>query len=122
MTSFSTKFKANREIVDNYFGDIVVADLNFDGNDDITIINDSGGNGGSEYIYYTQTTFKKFVLEPFLTDSVVYFPTQIDKVKKQLTTYVHAGACCVGRHIYQYDKMKNSWHQIRHKIWGQRSK
>lgn len=118
MTSFSTKFKADREIVDNYFGDIVVADLNFDGKDDIAIINDGGGNGGSEYIYYIQTSNKKFVLETFLTDSVSYFPTKIDNTHKRLTTYVHAGACCVGEHIYQYDKTKNLWRQTSHKILG----
>jgi hypothetical protein len=45
MTSFTTNFNSDRKIVDNYFGDLVVVDINFDGKDDIAVINDSGGTG-----------------------------------------------------------------------------
>jgi hypothetical protein len=116
MTSYTTKFKADRAISDNFFGDIVVADLNFDGNDDIAVVNNGGGNGGPLYNFYIQTNDKRFVLDNFLTDSVMYFPTKIIKAKKRLITYVHAGACCVGENIYQYNKTKNTWTQTNHKI------
>ena len=119
ITSYSTGFNSKREIVGNYFGDIVVADLNFDGNDDLAIINDGGGNGGPGYFYYIQTNKKKFIQDNYLTDTVKYFPAKINKTKKQLTTYVHAGACCVGENIYQLDKTTNKWKQISHKILGQ---
>jgi hypothetical protein len=119
MTSYSTGFNSKREIVDNYFGDIVVADLNFDGNDDLAIINDGGGNGGPAYFFYTQTNKKTFIQDNYLTDSVTYFPTKINKTKKQITTYVHAGACCVGEHIYNLNKTTNKWNQTSHKILGQ---
>lgn len=122
MTSYSTKFKTDREIVDNYFGDIVVADLNFDGIDDIAVINEIGGNGGPLYRYYIQTSDRKFVLNNFLTDSVTFFPTKIDKVKKRLITYVHAGACCVSKNVYQFSKASNTWKQTAHKILGEAKK
>lgn len=109
MTSYTTKFKADREIVDNYFGDIVVADLNFDGNDDIAVINDCGGNGGPLYSYYIQTSKKKFILDSFLTDSMVFFPSEINSKNKTLTTYVHIGVCGLSEDIYKFNKTKKSW-------------
>ena len=120
-TSFTTSFNSNRQIADNYFGDMVVADFNFDNLDDIAIINDYGGNGGPLYSYYIQNDDKKFILDSYLTDSVTYFPSIFDKKRHRLITYVHAGACCVGRHIYKLDKLTNKWKQTSHKILGQNS-
>jgi hypothetical protein len=74
----------------------------------------SGGNGGLLYSYYVQTTAKKFVSDKFLTDSMSYFPNEINKKKQQLTTLVHAGACCAGEQIYQYNS-SGKWKQISHK-------
>lgn len=116
MTSFSTKFNADREIMDNYYGDIVVADLNFDGYDDIAVINDGGGNGGPLYSYYTQTTDKKFILDKFLTDSVEFFPSKINSKSKTLTTYVHAGVCGLSENIYKLDKKTNIWTEKSYRI------
>jgi hypothetical protein len=42
--SYSTKTNADKQAVDNYYGDIIVADLNFDNKDDVIVINDAGGN------------------------------------------------------------------------------
>ena len=118
MTSYSTQFKADREIFDNYFGDIVVTDFNFDGKDDIAVVYDGGGNGGPEYNFYTQTDTMKFVMDKYLTDSVVYFPNHFNKKKNEMVTLVHAGACCVGKHVYRYEKTTKKWKQISHKIIG----
>jgi hypothetical protein len=117
--SYSTKYNSNRPVSDNYFGDIIVADLNFDNKDDIAIINDSGGNGGPLYSYFIQKDNNRFVEDKFLTDSVTYFPHKIDKSKHRLITYVHAGACCVGEHIYNLDKTTNKWKQTSHKLLRQ---
>lgn len=119
--SFTTKFNSKRQVVDNYFGDIVVADLNFDNKDDIAIINDYGGNGGTFYSYFIQGDNKRFTLDSFLTDSVTYFPSTINKSKQTLITYVHAGVCCVGEHVYKFDKSTKMWKQTRHKILGLKS-
>lgn len=119
--SFTTKFNSQRQVVDNYFGDIVIADLNFDNKDDIAIIKDYGGNGGTFYSYFIQGDNKKFTIDSFLTDSVTYFPSIIDQSKQRLITYVHAGACCVGEHVYKFDKSTKMWKQTRHKILGPKS-
>jgi hypothetical protein len=116
VTSFSTNYKNKRTVVDNYFGDIVVADFNFDNKDDIAFITEIGGNGGPQYSYYLQSDNRKFYIDKYLTDSVSYFPQIIDKNKHQLTTRVHAGACCTGVHLYQLDKSTGMWQQLSHKV------
>src|ERR1044072_5716896 len=72
--SYSTKTNADKQAVDNYYGDIIIADLNFDNKDDVIIMNDAGGNGGTFYSYYLQNENKKFILNSYLTDSMTYFP------------------------------------------------
>ncbi len=116
MTSFTTKFKRDRKIVDNYFGDIVVADFNFDGYDDIAIVHDSGGNGGPLYSFYLQNKDSKFVKDNFLTDSICFFPSEIDSKEKTLTTFVHASVCGLGEHIYKLDQKRNNWTEKSHRI------
>jgi len=114
--SYSTKINLDKQVVDNYYGDIIVADLNFDNKDDIAVINDSGGNGGTFYSYYLQGTDKQFTLNKFLTDSMTYFPSKINSKSNTLITYVHAGACGLVEHIYQLNKRTNNWKQKSHKI------
>lgn len=116
--SYTTKLNSDKEVVDGYYGDLVVADLNFDDKDDIALINDSGGNGDPLYNYYMQTAGKKFVFDNYLTDSIKYFPDKIDNSKQQLITLTRAGNCCAARITYQYDVSKNQWRQIDHKILG----
>ena len=112
MTSYSTKFKSSRKGMDNYYGDIVVADLNFDGYDDIAVVNDGGGNAGPLYSYYLQNNNKKFTKDIFLTDTMEFFPSEINSKEYSLTTYVHSGACSIREHIYKLDKKGNIWTQI----------
>jgi hypothetical protein len=116
MTSYTTKFKVDREIVDNFYGDIVVADFNFDGYDDIAVVNDGGGNGGPLYSFYLQNNDRKFIKDNFLTDSVSFFPSKFNSKEKTLTTYVHAGVCDLGEHIYKLDKAKNNWTEKSHRL------
>ena len=122
MTSYTTGFHAIREGMDNWMGDIVIADLNFDNRDDIAAVRDGGGNGGPFYNYYIQSPDRKFVLDSFLTDSVSYFPSTIDKAQKHLITLVHAGICCVGKHVYHLNTKTGTWRQTSHKILGDRIK
>lgn len=107
--SYATGVNHTKQIVDNYFGDIIVADLNFDNKDDVAVINDMGGNGGSLYSYFLQKDNEQFMVDKFLTDSMVYFPQKINKKVQSLTTYVHAGACCVGEHVYSLNRSTNQW-------------
>jgi hypothetical protein len=110
--SYITGINRNIQVVDNYEGDFVVADFNFDNKNDFAIINDMGGNGGTFYSYYIQEDKNKFIEDKFLTDSVTYFPT-IDKKNRTLTTHVHAGVCWMGEHIYT--QTKSGWKQLSHR-------
>lgn len=113
--SYSTKFNAGAEVVDNYYGDIIVADLNFDKKDDIIVINDMGGNGGTFYNYYLQDSSRKFILSSYLTDSMTYFPMRINRTNNTLTTYVRAFACHMSKHIYKFSS-PNNYTQLSHKL------
>jgi len=113
--SFITGKNKNKEAPDNDFGEFIIADLNFDSKDDIAIINDSGGNGGVFYNFYIQGENNTFTLDKYLTDSMVYFPSEMIKKKKMLITYVHAGVCGLGEQKYIYNST-NTWRMISHKI------
>jgi hypothetical protein len=39
-------------VMDNDYGNLIVADFNFDKKDDIAIVKDAGGNGGPLYAFY----------------------------------------------------------------------
>jgi hypothetical protein len=121
MVSYTTKFNTKRPIVDNMFGDIIVADVNFDDRDDIVVVREAGSNSGSLYKYFIQSGEALFRTDKFLTDSVAYFPDVIDSSKWQLTTRAIAGGCCVSENIYQLDKSTKEWKRVGHKMLGENS-
>jgi len=112
--SYITGVNKNKAVCDNYYGNFIVADFNFDLKNDFAIMNDMGGNGGTFYSYYIQQADNKFVLDKFLTDSMTYFPTKFIKKDKILVTYAHAGVCWLGEHKYKLDKT-NKWTEISNK-------
>lgn len=112
--SYLTGVNTKKKVVDNYNGDFVVADFNFDSKNDFAIINDMGGTGGPFYSFYIQNDNSKFELNKFLQDSVTYFPSKIDKNKRMLITYVHAGVCFIGEHKYKLEK--GEWKEISKKL------
>lgn len=118
--SYTTGYNFEKEVMDNYFGDIVVADLNFDNLDDIAVVFDAGGNGGPIYNFYIQHKNKKFTKNIFLTDTMGTFPSIIDKNNKTITTYVHANAMQEGENIYQLKNSEN-WIKKSHKFINYRT-
>lgn len=79
--SYSTGKNRSAVITDTDFGDIVVADFNFDSREDIAVRSDDE-NGGTYYRFYIQGKDKQFRLDPFLTDSMQFVPTYFNKAKK----------------------------------------
>ena len=118
--SYTTKWQTKGQIVDNEFGDLVVADLNFDSLEDLAIKYQSGGNGGPEYVYYIQDKKGHFVKDSFLTQDMGYFPEKIIKSKRTLVTYVHASAYGIGVHTYHLSAKTNKWKQVSHRFEGAR--
>lgn len=116
--SYTTGKNKNNDILDNDFGDIIVADFNFDGKDDFAIKTEEGGNGGPLYSFYIQTDYLKFKKDRYLTDKVVYFPSKLNSTSKTITTIVHANAMGVNHNIYKLDSLTNKWKYIKTKFVG----
>jgi hypothetical protein len=112
--SYSTGKNRNAAILDTDFGDIIVADFNFDSREDIAIRSDDE-NGGTYYRFYIQEKDKLFKLDSFLTDSMSIVPTYFNRTKKTLTTYQHAGVR-LGEQLYRLDIRENKWSMIRHRF------
>lgn len=113
--SYSTGINKLKVPEDNDFGDLVIADLNFDGKEDFALKKDSGGNGGPVYDFYMQAKDGKFYLDSFLTNQMEFFP-DIKKSKRTLVTLVHANAYQMGEQTYRLDSKTNTWKMIRHRF------
>lgn len=107
--SFITGKNKSKETIDNDFGDLIVADFNFDTKEDFAVVNDSGGNGGPLYTFYIQKEKGHFENDKFLTDSVIFFPSKINLKNKSLTTTVHADVCGFTETIYQFNSKSKQW-------------
>ncbi|UPT66511.1 MAG: hypothetical protein M0D57_18955 [Sphingobacteriales bacterium JAD_PAG50586_3] len=116
--SYITGKDKNKGMVDNYAGDFVVADLNFDGREDFAIPTHSGASVGPYSTFFVQGNDGKFTKDAFLTDSVEFFPNKIYPEKRMLLTLVHATAYSVGEHKYVLNN-KGQWHQISHRFLGE---
>lgn len=107
--SFITGKNKGKESIDNNFGDLIVADFNFDSKEDFAVINDSGGNNGPLYTFYLQNEKGRFSKDQFLTDTVIFFPSKINLKNKSLTTRVHADICGFNETVYQFNSKSNRW-------------
>ncbi|MGC4041264.1 MAG: hypothetical protein QM710_10880 [Flavobacterium sp.] len=88
-------------------------DLNFDGLEDFALKSDSGGNGGPTYFFYIQNNEGKFVKDNYLTETMEFFPLEVNKRKMRLTIYVHASAYNLRKTIFAYQPKNKSWKIIR---------
>ena len=113
--SYSTKKNIYKDVHDNDYGDIIIADFNFDSKDDIAIKSNSGGNGGPDYNFYLQGLNKHFYLDGFLTDSMGYFPDEINEKNKTLVTLAHANVMEQCKTTY---KLTNRWKKIKQEFIG----
>jgi hypothetical protein len=102
--------------MDNDYGDLIVADFNFDNKDDLALKRESGGNGGPIYYFYTQGANGNFLLDDFLSHEMKYFPTEINAKNKTLVTFVHAGSCWLAKHVYSYHYKTFKWHEKSHRL------
>jgi hypothetical protein len=112
--SYSTGFYSKAEVLDNNYGDLVVADFNFDSKDDFAVIRESGVTQGPQYSFYIQSAGGLFNYDKYLSETMVYFP-EINHKKRTLTTYTLAGAIGVFERIYKQDKL-NKWKLVSKKL------
>ena len=94
---------------DNYCGEIVVADLNFDGLEDFATPVDQGCDNGSHYAFYIQNKNNRFVFNNYLTENVMWFP---DKINDSLKSFTNSVPCTIYGIMYQtfkYDTLLTKW-------------
>lgn len=109
--SFITNKNLNCEKIDNYRGEIVVADLNFDGFEDFAIPVGSGVDNGPHYAFYIFEN-SKFIYNYKMSNSVLWFPDIINDSSMTFTTIV---ACCTNSLLYRtykYDTINYNWKLI----------
>lgn len=107
--SYSAGINKNSKAIDNDFGDLIIADFNFDNREDFAVKNDSGGNGGPTYNFYIQDKNKNFELDEFLTTQMEFFPSKFIIKNKRLITYVHANAYQLSENIFEYNEQLKKW-------------
>jgi len=109
--SYTTGVNQNMESVDYDFGDLIVADFNFDSREDFALKTESGGNAGPSYDFYIQNADGKFSLDTFLTNQMGSFPKRIIKSNRTLVTSIHANANQQCETTYRLDE--NKWKRIK---------
>ena len=107
--SYITGVNANYDDVDNYCGEIVVADFNFDGLEDFASPMNSGVDNGPHYAYYIQTKQNNFQFNKYLTENVIWFPEYFNNKNLTFTNLVLTNA--IGEHYttYKYIKTTTTW-------------
>ena len=91
--SYITGKNINKDVIDNDYGDLVVADFNFDGLEDFAIKREEGGNAGPFYNFYIQSTRNTFAIDKYLSDTIISFPNEMDFEQKKVTN-VSKSKCC----------------------------
>lgn len=110
--SYITEFQENDTVFDYDYGDLIVADINFDGREDLAIVRNTGGNGGPGYEFYIQDRSQHFHHDAYLSDSVVSFPATIDQDHKTIATQIHANYMGETRRTFRWKPKTKQWKLI----------
>lgn len=103
--SYATLKDVNKATTNNDYGDLIVADFNFDGLDDVAVKRYDDPDAIPKYTFFVQLPdCRHFVVENFLTFEVAYFPSFIDNSTKMLTVTI-----CNSTMRYKYDSAFGKW-------------
>ncbi len=119
--SYVTGINANYNDMDNYCGEIVVADLNFDGLEDFATPINSGADNGPHYAFYIQNRNNRFVYNRYLTENLIWFP---EKINDSLMSFTSSVSCSVYGTCYQtfkYDTILTKWKKIKNYLIDNRT-
>lgn len=114
--SFITGFNEKKDVADFDYGDLIIVDLNFDGQEDIALKFDSGGNAGPTYNYYLWQNDSTFKFNKFLSNKMEFFPHKISVDRKILTTLVHANSTQFCESKFKLDVETGKWKRIGWKL------
>jgi len=110
--SYVTGKNVNYKDMDNYCGEIVVADLNFDGLEDFATPIDQGADNGPHYAYYIQNKKNRFLFNKYLTENLIWFP---EKINDSLMTFTNEIPCTIyglNYNTFKYDSISKKWRKI----------
>lgn len=117
--SYQTGWHEWEPILDGDFGDLVIADFNFDGLEDIAAKREEGGNGGPLYAFFLQSPRQIWEFSPYLSDSVCFFPEVFEPETMTFCNNVRTGAYRVTMSTYQYIPTQKNWQMIGVTHWGE---
>lgn len=103
--SYETKVNLKKSVPDEFFGEIIVGDFNFDGLSDIAVVNFIPMSGTPMYAFYLQKENLEFVRDPYLSDVVKNLPQKLNPEKKSFMAYYHTGCCA---QTYRYFKFEET--------------
>lgn len=106
--SYETGLNQNEEVIDNDYGDLVIADFNFDQKFDFAVKREEGTYTGPIYNYYIQQESGSFKIDTYLSETVLWFPSDFDAENKILKTSVPSA---VGVHVatYKFNPLNGVW-------------
>jgi len=107
--SYITGQNAQSESGDDYFGELVVADFNFDGLEDFATAIGHGADNGSHYAYYIQNENHRFEYNAYLTENVIWFPQEINDSLKTFTTLVPWTMVGLCHKTFKYYPGRKKW-------------
>jgi hypothetical protein len=107
--SYITGKNANYNDMDNYCGEIVVADLNFDGLEDFATPINSGVDNGPHYAFYIQNRNNKFEYNKYLTKNLTWFPEKINDSIMSFTSSVPCGVYGTWYRTFKFDTILKTW-------------
>lgn len=111
--SYITGKDTSKKVEDNFFGKLVIVDINFDNNEDIAILSHIGSNTGGIYTFYTQGDNEKFKVDTFLSNKVGFFPYKINRIKKQILTYINPNTNQKIESTYQLNTTRGEWEMLK---------
>jgi hypothetical protein len=103
--SLVTSYNDTAEIVDGYPGYFVMADFNFDSNEDFCVARDAGGTNGPIYNYYLFNN-DSFSLDNTLSNEGQNYVVKFDKSSKTLVARSMVGANCMHMRYFFYTDKK----------------
>lgn len=106
--SYTTGVNKDREVVDWDYGDIITADFNFDGLEDIAVKRQQGGNSGPQYYFYINNKDSVFKRDKFLS-SIGYFPAEFVARQKKLIFRIRANSNETEIITCQYNAALQKW-------------
>jgi hypothetical protein len=108
--SYITGKGRNVPVEDFDFGDLIIADLNFDGKEDIAVKSGLSADAGPYYAFYTQRNDGCFYADNYLTNYVASFPKYINAKAKTVTTQIQTTYSPTGKKTFKYDVKTKKWH------------